>query len=108
MEMNDQIEEIKTEDNNTKSVSIEINDEKYKENSNKNDLSLYNTTNTTNQILDKDYLIEIKKIPILNIKYFKFGKTIFFYFSCCLKEKKYLLSEIQTPPFTLGPECKSI
>jgi len=106
MEMNDQIEETKTEeDNNTKSVTIEINEEKYKENNNKNDLSLYNSTNN---ILDEDYLIEIKKIPILNIKYFKFGKTIFFYFFCCLKENKYLLSEIQTPPFSLGPECKSI
>lgn len=104
MEMN-QIEELKTEDNNTKSVSIEINDEKYKETSNRNDLSLYSSTN---KILDKDYLIEIKKTPILNIKYFKFGKTIFFYFSCNLKENKYLLSEIQTPPFSLGPECKSI
>ena len=104
--MNDQIEETKTEeDNNTKSVTIEINEEKYKENNNKNDLSLYNSTNN---ILDEDYLIEIKKIPILNIKYFKFGKTIFFYFFCCLKENKYLLSEIQTPPFSLGPECKSI
>jgi len=106
MEMNEQIEETKTEeDNNIKSVSIEINEEKYKENYNKNDLSQYNSTNN---ILDQDYLIEIKKIPILNIKYFKFGKTIFFYFFCCLKENKYLLSEIQTPPFSLGPECKSI
>ena len=104
MEIN-QIEEIKTEDNNIKSVSIEINEEKYKENSNRNDLSLYTSTN---KILNKDYLIEIKKTPILNIKYFKFGKTIFFYFSCCLNENKYLLSEIKTPPFSLGPECKSI
>ena len=62
MEIN-QIEEIKTEDNNIKSVSIEINEEKYKENSNRNDLSLYTSTN---KILDKDYLIEIKKTPILN------------------------------------------
>jgi len=104
METNDQIDETKTEeDNNTKSVSIEINEEKYKENNNKNELY-----NSTNNILDQDYLIEIKKIPILNIKYFNFGKTIFFYFFCCLKENKYLLSEIQTPPFSLGPECKSI
>lgn len=99
-----QIEEIKTEDNNTKSVSIEINQEKYKDNIIRNDLSSYNSTN---KISEKNYFIEIKKTPLLNIKYFKFGKTIFFYFSCSLKENKYLLSEIQTPTFSLGPECKS-
>ena len=96
MEIN-QSEEVKTEGN-TKSVSIEINEEKYKEkiNSNENDVSQYKLA---------DYIITIKKLPLLNIKYFKFGQTIHFYFFP-LKKAQYKLSEIPTPLFTLGPECK--
>ena len=87
MEIN-QSEETKTEDI-IKSVSIEINEDKFKE---------------KNKEIQKD-LITIQKSFILKIPYFKFGKTIHFY-CCSLKKKQYQLQEIPTPPFTLGPECK--
>ena len=102
MEIN-QNKELKTEDN-FNSVSIETNDENYKDKNiqNSNEISLYNLE----KISQFDYLITIKRSPLFKIKYFKFGKTIHFYFCCSLKEKQYKLSEIPTPPFTLGPECK--
>ena len=86
-------EEAKTEDN-TKSVSIELNENNIKNNENKRKDTHY------------DYIILIKKLPLLGIKYFEFGKTLFFYCCCSLKENKYELSTIPTPSFTIGPECK--
>lgn len=83
-----QNEETKTEDI-IKSVSIEINEDKYKE---------------KNKEIQKD-LITIKYSFLFKIPYFKFGKTIHFY-CCSLQQKLYQLHEIPTPPFTLGPECK--
>ena len=88
-----QSEEAKTEDN-TKSVSIELNETNFKNNQNKRKDTPY------------DYIIIIKKLPLLGIKYFKFGKTLFFYCCCSLKESQYKLSKIPTPSFTIGPECK--
>ncbi len=96
-----QSEDAKTEDI-TKSVSvvsIEINEEKYKEKMNRQE-------SDSSQFQLQDYLITIKKLPLLNIKYFKFGKTLHFFF--CLKKTKYRLSEMPTSLFTLGPECKFI
>ena len=83
-----QSEETKTEDI-IKSVSIEINEDKFKE---------------KNKEIQND-LITIKTSFLLKIPYFKFGKTIHFY-CCSLKKNQYHLHEIPTPPFTLGPECK--
>ena len=93
-----QSEEFKTE-NNRNSVSIEINDENYKEKVDgfKNDLS---------HISNQDYFISIKRTFLFKIQYFKFGKTIHFYLFCSLKKNQYKLSEIPTPLFTIGPECK--
>ena len=93
-----QTEEGKTEEI-AQSVSIEINDDKYKDKNNEFEKNIP-------QNLGYDYLITIKSSFLFKIKYFKFGKTIHFYFCCGLKEKQYKLSEIPTPPFTLGPECK--
>ena len=94
-----QNEDEKTEENRN-TVSIEINNESFQE---KNKIEQQNNMQT---ITIYDYMIAIRKIPILNIKYFRFGKTIFFYLCCCLREKKYKLSEIPTPSFSIGPECK--
>ena len=93
MEIN-QNEDEKTEKN-PKSVSIVLNEESIKEQNfqYENNVSIHRNDN----------IIQIKNI--LGIKYFKFGKTIHFYF-CCIKNIKYKLSEIPTPFFTLGPECK--
>jgi hypothetical protein len=96
--MDNQNEESKTEDI-TKSVTIEINEDKFKEKSKEIQNEI---TNNFGYV----YLITIKRSFLLKIKYFKFGKTIHFYLCCSLKEKQYKLSEIPTPPFTLGPECK--
>ena len=93
--------EEKTESN-TKSVSINMNEEKVQEKNYNYDLIPFGVT----KIPVNDYLILIRKIPLLGIKYFKFGNTINFYFCCSLKKREYKLSEIPTPLFTLGPECK--
>jgi len=94
----DKNEKIET---NTKSVSININEEKIQEKNYNYDLIPFGNTKTPLN----DYLILIRKVPLLGIKYFKFGSTINFYF-CPLKKREYKLSEIPTPLFTLGPECK--
>ena len=94
----DKDEKIET---NTKSVSININEEKIQEKNYNYDLIPLSNT----KIPLNDYLILIRKVPLLGIKYFKFGSTINFYF-CPLKKREYKLSEIPTPLFTLGPECK--
>ena len=94
----DKDEKIET---NTKSVSININEEKIQEKNYNYDLIPFSNT----KIPLNDYLILIRKVPLLGIKYFKFGSTINFYF-CPLKKREYKLSEIPTPLFTLGPECK--
>ena len=93
--------EEKTESN-TKSVSINMNEEKVQEKNYNYDLIPFGNA----KIPVNDYLILIRKIPLLGIKYFKFGNTINFYFCCSLKKREYKLSEIPTPLFTLGPECK--
>ena len=98
MEVN-QDEFAKTEENRN-SVSIEISNESFKE---KNNIQQQNNISS---LTAYEYIIIIKKLPLLNIKYFKFGKTIHFYLCCCLKEKEYKLAEIPTPPFSIGPECK--
>ena len=94
----DKDEKIET---NTKSVSININEEKIQEKNYNYDLIPFGNT----KIPLNDYLILIRKVPLLGIKYFKFGSTINLYF-CPLKKREYKLSEIPTPLFTLGPECK--
>ena len=93
-----QDEESKTEDNRN-NVSIEISDNNYKE---KNDEYKSDITHISNS----DYIIKIKRTTLFKIQYFKFGKTIHFYLFCSLKKKQYKLSEIPTPLFTIGPECK--
>ena len=87
-------------ENNSKEVSININEGRVKEKNYDYDLLPYGIS----KIPINDYLILIRKIPLLGIKYFKFGDTINFYF-CCLK-RECKLSEMPTPWFTLGPECK--
>ena len=96
--------ELKEEKNesDTKEVSININEEKVKEKKYDYDLLPYGIS----KIPINDYLILIRKIPLLGIKYFKFGDTIHFYFCCSLRKREYKLSEMPTPWFTLGPECK--
>ena len=98
--MND--DKIERTENNTKSVSIKINEENTRERNYNYDLIPFGVT----KIPINDYLILIRKIPLLGIKYFKFGNTINFYLCCPLKKREYKLSEIPTPLFTLGPECK--
>ena len=89
-------------DENAKSVSINMNEEKIKEkNYNYDELPF-----GISKIPINDYLILIRTIPLLGIQYFKFGNTINFYLCCPLKQREYKLSEIPTPFFTLGPECK--
>ena len=95
--------EEKTESN-TKSVSINMNEEKVQAKNYNNNYDLIPFGNA--KIPVNDYLILIRKIPLLGIKYFKFGNTINFYFCCSLTKREYKLSEIPTPLFTLGPECK--
>ena len=92
-----QSEEEKTEKN-TKTVSIVLNEESIKEQNLKYENNL--------EAPHYDHIITINKIPLLGIKYFKFGKTIHFYCCCSLKNTKYKLSEVPTSLFTLGPECK--
>ena len=58
------------------------------------------------RIEEDDYLIIIKQLPIVKIKYFLFGKNVFFYLFCGPKKIQYKLSEIPNPFFSLGPECK--
>ena len=84
-----------------KSVSIEVNENNSKEKNYDCDYPF-----GIMKIPLNDYLILIRKIPLLGIKYFIFGKTIHFYICTSLKNTEYKLSEIPTPLFTLGPECK--
>ena len=93
-----QNEESKSEDNRN-AVSIEISDDNYKE---KND----EYKNDITHISNSDYIIKIKRTALFKIQYFKFGKTIHVYLFCSLKKNQYKLSEIPTPLFTIGPECK--
>lgn len=95
-----QSDEAKTEDTKN-SVSIEMNEESFKEKNNELQNSISEPV-----IKAYDYIITIKRSFLFKIKYFKFGKTIHFYLLCSLKENQYKLSEIPTPFFTLGPECK--
>ncbi len=90
----------KTEDN-CKSASIEINKNEFTENKYHYDYKL-----GISKINKFDYLILIKKISFLGIKYFVFGNTIHIYQCNCLKKSQYKLSEVPTPFLTLGPECK--
>lgn len=60
------------------------------------------------KLLKGDYLITIYHSKIFHIQYFKFGSTINWFWSCSLKEKQMKLSQISTPPFSFGPECKFI
>ena len=89
-------------ENNTKSVSININEEKAQERHYNYDSIPFGIS----KIPVNDYLIIIKKLPILGIKYFKFGNTINFYLCQSFQKREYKLSEIPTPLFTIGPECK--
>lgn len=53
-----------------------------------------------------DYLIPIRYSKRLNIPYFVFGNTLHFYYPNTKFDSKIKLSEIPTPPFTIGPGCK--
>ena len=90
---NNQSEDVKTED---KTVAIEIDEENYRRDN-----------SDIKKISNDDYLITIKQTKFLKIKYFNFGKNIHFYLFCGPKKTNYKLSEIPTPSFTLGPECKN-
>ena len=96
-----QSSDSKREDN-PKPVSLEISDDNIKSNNNNTQADIISIPNTF------DYLITIKKSRFLKIKYFTFGKTIHFYLLCPPKKSQYKLSQIPTPGFTLGPECKFI
>ena len=89
-------------ESNTKSVSINITEEKVQEKNYNYDSIPFGIS----KIPINDYLIIIKKLPILGIKYFKFGHTVNFYICRSFKKREYKLSEIPTPIFTIGPECK--
>ena len=98
-----EFKEEKTESN-TKSVSININEEKPQERNYNYDSIPFGIS----KIPVNDYLIIIKKLPILGIHYFKFGSTVNFYICQSFKKREYKLSEMPTPFFTIGPECKQI
>ena len=78
-------------------------------NKNSNDVSLplIGDNSTLNNKLKDDHLIVIENLKILKIPYFLFGFTIHFYFPFTKLPSKIKLSEIPTPPFALGPECKN-
>ena len=61
------------------------------------------------ELCPNDYIIPIKHTKLLRIPYFKFGSTIYFYFSsCCIQKNEYKLSEIPHPYYSIGPECKKL
>lgn len=54
-----------------------------------------------------DYLIQIHYSKYFNIPYFIFSNTLHLYFPRKkIENNKVKLSEIETPPFTIGPGCK--
>ena len=87
---------------NTNIVPININEERAQERNYNYDSIPFGIS----KIPINDYLIIIKKVPIIGIRYFKFGDTINFYICTSFKTREYKLSEMPTPLFTIGPECK--
>ncbi len=58
--------------------------------------------------LKDDHLILIERTKIFCIPYFNFGFTTHFFCPCKKLPPRIKLSEMPTPPFTIGPNCKSI
>ena len=66
-----------------------------------------NTQSNNMKILQGDHLIKIRRSKIFGIPYFIFGNTVHFYFICQkIPSSEMRLSQIPTPPFTLG-SCKT-
>ena len=86
-----QSDETKTDDTKN-SVSIEMNEESFKEKNNELQNSISEPV-----IKAYDYIITIKRSFLFKIKYFKFGKTIHFYLLCSLKENQYNPANIPFP-----------
>lgn len=77
-------------------------------NTNKEGMSpLLDETDSSNKI-KYDHLILVEHSKILKIPYFNFGFTLHFFCPCKKLPQRIKLSEMPTPPFTIGPECKSL